>query len=127
MIKIRHITELLEILPEEERIMVDILLSLIRNSLPAYCKEKISYNVPFFYGNRGICVVWPASVPRGGIKQGVLLGFWQGNKLNDSDNYLDKGSNKKVFYKVFKKAEDIDIQAIEKLLNEAVILDQRKN
>lgn len=72
--KIKSYTELFDILPDNERVIVDILCEIIRENLPDYCKEKISYSVPFFYGNRGICLVWPATIPRGGIKEGVLLG-----------------------------------------------------
>ena len=84
----------------------------------------MSYNVPFFYARKGIAIIWPASVPRGGIKSGVLLGFWHGNKLKDVDNYLTHGTNKQVFYKIFQVAEDIDDKPILKLLKEAVDLDK---
>ena len=123
--KIKNMLQLYELLTGEERIIVDVLRQIIREQLPANCKEKISYNVPYFYGNKGICIVWPASIPRGGIKKGVLLGFWHGNKLNDSDQYLTHGSNKQIFYKIFYQAEDIDEKAIVKLLNEAVKLDNQ--
>ena len=122
-IKIRSLLHLFEMLPEEERIIVDVLRQIILENLPAGCKEKISYNVPFFYGRKGICIVWPSSIPRGGIKQGVLLGFWYGNKLNDIDNYLTHGTNKQIFYKIYRSAEEINEKAIVKLLQEAVKLD----
>jgi len=115
---------LFEQLPEEERIITDVLRQIIKENLPARCKEKISFNVPLFYGHKSICIVWPASIPRGGIKEGVLLGFWYGNKLKDADQYLTKGTNKQVFYKIFKTADDIDEGAIVKLLKEAVLLDE---
>ena len=86
--KIRSLVQLYELLPENERIITDVLRQIVIDNLPACCKEKISYNVPFFYGNKGICIIWPATVPRGGIKKGVLLGFWYGCKLKDTDNYL---------------------------------------
>jgi hypothetical protein len=123
MAKIQTLVELFQILPEEERIIVDVLRQIILENLPAGCKEKIAYNVPYFYGNRGICIVWPSTIPRGGIKEGVLLGFWHGNKLADEDGYLTHGTNKQVYYKIFKSAEDIDEGAIRKLLKEAVVLD----
>jgi hypothetical protein len=113
------------LLPENERIITDILRHLIKGNLPASCKEKISYNVPFFYGNKGICIIWPATVPRGGIKKGVLLGFWYGNKLKDTDKYLTRGTNKQIFYKIYQLPEEINSQAIIKLLKEAVRFDNR--
>jgi hypothetical protein len=124
--KINSLAQLYEILPEGERIMVDILRNIIIQNLPANHKEKISYNVPFFRGRKGICIIWPASIPRGGIKEGVLLGFWYGNKLIDEDNYLKHGTNKQVFYKIFLSPEDIDEKAIAKLLKEAILLDEVK-
>ena len=83
--KIKNIVQLYEILPFEERIIVDVLRQVIADNLPEYCKEKISFGVPYFYGKKGICIVWPSTVPRGGIKKGVLLGFWYGNKIKDED------------------------------------------
>jgi hypothetical protein len=122
-IKIRSLVELFELLPEHERIIVDVLRQIILENLPSYCKEKISYNVPFFYGKKGICIIWPATVPRGGIQKGVLLGFWYGNKLRDPDNYLIHGTNKQIFYKIFYTPEEINEKAITRLVKEAVKLD----
>ena len=123
-LKIKSLLQLFELLPENERIIVDVLRQIILENLPAYCKEKISYNVPFFYGYKGICIVWPATIPRGGIREGVLLGFWYGNKLKDEDSYLLHGTNKQIFYKIYKSAEEVDEMAITKLLKEAVDIDK---
>jgi Domain of unknown function (DU1801) len=123
-IQIKNLIELFSILPREERIIVDVLRQIIIEQLPSYCKEKISFNVPFFHGNKGICIIWPATVPRGGIKKGVLLGFWYGNKLRDKDGYLTHGTNKQVFYKIFYFVDEIDDKPLKKLLKEAVKLDK---
>lgn len=122
-IKIRSLLQLYEVIPEHERIIVDVLRQLITEQLPPNGKEKISYNVPFFYGNKGICIIWPSSIPRGGIRQGVLLGFWYGNRLADTDNYLTHGTNKQIFYKIFNDVKEINVKAVVKLLKEAVKLD----
>ena len=79
---------------------------------------------PFFYGKKGICIIWPSTIPRGGIKEGVLLGFWYGNRLADSDNHLIHGTNKQIFYRIYTDVVQIDTNAINKLLHEAAILDQ---
>ena len=121
--KIQSLVDLYTILPEDEKIMVDVLRQIIIETLPAYCREKISYNVPFFKGNKGICIIWPSTVPRGGIKKGVLLGFWYGHKLNDCDCFLYHGTNKQVFYKIYQTVEEIDEKPIRKLLKEAIKLD----
>ena len=123
-IKIKSLKSLYEALPESERITVDVLRQIIIENIPPTCREKISYNVLFFYGNKGICVVYPAFIPRGGIKEGVLLGFWYGSRLRDVDNYLTHGTNKRVFYKIYNSVEEINEKAIVKLLKEAVRLDE---
>ena len=121
--KIKNLVELFTILPEDERIIADVLRQIILETLPDYCKEKISYNVPFFYGNKGICIIWPSTVPRGGIKKGVLLGFWYGNKLKDVDKFLTHGTNKQIFYRIYHTPEEIDDKPIIKLLKEAIKVD----
>ena len=123
-VKIRSMLQLFELLPENERIIVDVLRQIVIENLPPNGKEKFSFNVPYFYGNKGICLVWPSTIPRGGFKQGVLLGFWHGNKLEDPGSYLTHGTNKQVFYKIYKTPEEIDEAAIVKLLNEAIDLDK---
>jgi len=121
--KIRSLSQLYAYLPDNQRIITDVLRQITIATLPATCGEKISYNVPFFFGNKGISIVWPAAVPRGGIKQGVLYGFWYGNRMNDVDHYLTHGTNKQVFYKIFLSVDDINEKAIIKLLKEAVRVD----
>ena len=124
-LKIKSLLQLYELLPEQERIIVDVLRQTITGNLASYCKEKISCNVPFFYGKKGICIVWPSTVPRGGIKKGVLLGFWYGNKLNDVNGYLTHGTNKQIFYKIYHTVEEVNEEEITLLLQEAVKLDQQ--
>lgn len=120
--KIKSILQLYDLLPKEEKLIVDVLRGIIIETIP-HGKEKISFNVPYFYGNKGICIVWPASVPRGGIKKGVLLGFWYGKFLKDEDNYLTHGTNKQVFYKIYFSPEEIEEEPLIRLLRESVIID----
>ena len=122
-LKIQNLLELQANISETEWLVVDVLRQIILDHLPTYCKEKISYNVPYFYGKKGIVIIWPASIPRGGIKSGVLLGFWQGYLLKDVDNYLTHGTNKKIFYKIYQSVEEIEEAAIGKLLTAAIALD----
>ena len=121
--RIRSLPELFDAISEEERVIVDVLRTIILDYGQGEIKEKISYNVPYFYRNHGICIVWPASIPRGGIKEGVLLGFWYGNMLQDEDDYLERGSNKQIYYRIFTSANEIDSTAIHKLLREAMQYD----
>jgi hypothetical protein len=123
MLKFQSISQLYDILPEHERIIVDVLRPLISENLPEYCKEKLSFNVPYFYENKGICIIWPSTVTGGGIKSGVFFGFWYGNKLLDEDAYLLQGKNKQIFYRIYQTVDEIKPEAIIKLLKEAVSLD----
>ena len=124
-LKFQSFVEFWEYLPDDERIVVDVLRQIILENLPSTCKEKLAYNVPYYYGNRRICLIWPGSVPWGGIREGVLFGFCQGYKLADTDNYLIHGTNKQVYYKIFHSADEIDELAIIKLLKEAIAVDKK--
>jgi hypothetical protein len=112
-----------ERLPDDERLIVDILRQIILENLPDTCKEKFAWHVPCYYVKRMICIVWPASVPRGGIKKGVLLGFWQGYRLKNANGYIYNGTNKQIYYKVIKSVEEIDEKEIIILLKEALEID----
>lgn len=46
--KIKNIVELFTILPEEERIITDVLRQIILETLPGYCKEKFHLMFPSF-------------------------------------------------------------------------------
>jgi len=115
--------EFWDYLPDDEREIVDVLRQIVIENMPRYYVEKFAYNVPNYYGKRRICLIWPASVPRGGFKTGVLLGFSQGHRLQDVDSYLTHGTNKVVFYKIYRAVGEINEPAIVKLLREAVDLD----
>jgi hypothetical protein len=122
-IHFQSMVEFLESLPENERIMVDVLRQILLDNLSPSCKEKLGHRVPFYYGTKRICVIWPAAIKGGGIKEGVLLGFCQGYKLKDKDHYLKHGTNKQVFYRIYKSVDEINEKAIINLLKEAVSLD----
>ena len=123
-IKFQSYVEFWDYLPENERIIVDILRQIILENLPSTVKEKLAYNVPYYYGNKRICLIWPASIPWGGIRSGVLLGFCQGFKLSDPKSYLIHGTNKQVYYQIYHSVDEIDELAIASLLKEAIVIDQ---
>ena len=112
-----------ESLPYEEQILVDYLRNLAIKALPATSKEKITNGVPYFFGKKRICLIGPASVKGGGVKKGVLFGFSYGYLLEDPEGYLDHGTNKRIYYKVFKTLEEIDPHALNRMLQRAVKLD----
>lgn len=118
-VSFNDLEEFLEFLPEREKKIVQFLRQLIHDTLPD-CKEKLTYNVPYFYRRKGICFIWPSSVTWGNVKQnGVRLGFTQGMLLNDELNYMDKGGRKQVTTKDFMNIEEIDTDVVKMLLIEA--------
>jgi hypothetical protein len=52
------------------------------------------------------------------------MGFSQGYRLADREDYLKHGTNKQVYYKIYQSVDEIDERSISILLKEAVELDQ---
>ncbi|SDD64220.1 DUF1801 domain-containing protein [Niabella drilacis] len=123
-IKFRSLIELFAFLPADQALLLDVLRQIAIDTLNGYGKEKLSYNVPFFYGNRSILLIYPAAVPRGGLKSGVMFAFWFGNRLKDEAHYLEHGTNKQIYYRIYQSAEEINVKALQKLIREAVELDK---
>ncbi len=119
-IKFRNVTDFLESLPEIELVIVETLRELYLESIPN-CKEKLAYNVPFYYRHSRIVFIWPASVPWGSVDKGVVFGFCKGTQLFN----LDISNKKSVGRKIFTSAKDININEIRQLLYEAVLLDEQ--
>lgn len=115
-VNFRNVEEFLEYLPETEREIVDRLRELVLECLPI-CKEKLAYNVPFYYRNKRICYIWPPSVKWGNSKmEGVEFGFCYGNLLDDELNFLEKGTRKQIFFKKIMSLHDIDEDMIKAYL-----------
>ena len=124
-IKFNSIEEFLDYLPQNERIIVDILRDLVFDSLPNPI-EKLSYNVPYYYLNSRVCFIWPASVSWGNVKmQGVVLGFCNGYLLHDELNWLEKGTRKQVYTKTFFGVEEIESELVKAYLFDAVEIDKK--
>jgi hypothetical protein len=97
----KDIEAFLAYLPESELRIVNLLRRIIIDCIPD-CQEKLAYNVLFFYRRSRICYVWPGSIPWGGFKEGVAIGFCRGSELIDEGDYFDKrgkGIALKVFFK----------------------------
>jgi hypothetical protein len=106
--KFNSYVEFYEYLTDEHKVMVNILKELIQDTIPDI-KEKLSWNVPFFYQKKSICFIWPGSIPWGKkTYEGVQLGFAKGY-LMKPNNFLEKGDRKQIFIKTF-----FDISEIEK-------------
>jgi len=117
------INEFLDHLPPDELKLVERLRSLVLECIPD-AKEKLSYNVPYYFRHSRICFIWPGSVPWGKtVKQGVELGFCKGHLLADP-SYLNTGTRKEVYTKTFLSTKDMDADMIRQLLFEAAAIDE---
>jgi len=124
-LKFHSVDEFLEYLPVHEREMVDRLRAIIRDCMTEG-KEKLAYNVPYYYLHSRVCFIWPASVPWGNVKaDGVLLGFCNGHMMRDELNYLEKGNRKQVYVKTFTSISEIDLDLIRTYLFEALNVDEQ--
>ena len=121
----RSIDEFLAFLPEEELVIVEKLCKLVFYCLPD-AREKLSFNVPYYYHHRNFCFIWPASVTWGKKKtyEGVRFGFAYGNQIADETGYLEKGGRKQIYWKDFSSIKEIDIELLQAYIYEAIIIDE---
>lgn len=122
-VKFKSVGELLDFLPGQELRIVETLRDIILSTLPE-CREKLAYNVPYYYRHSRICFVWPSSIPWGGIDSGAAIGFCKGYLLPDEINYLEKGTRKEVYTKTFPAPEEIDPDILRSYLFEAREIDE---
>lgn len=117
--------EFLEYLPEKERHIVDVLRNIVLDCIPG-CREKLSYNVPFYSRKTNICFIWPGSVGWGGVNNaGVRFGFTKGYLLRDELAYLEKGNRKQVYWRDFFSVSEIEPDVLKAYIFEAVEIDSQ--
>lgn len=121
--KLHSVEEVLDFIPEHERMIVETLRWTILRNLPD-CKERISYSVPYYYRHYAMCFIWPSAIQWGKVKSnGVQLGFCYGHLLNDDDYYLERGKRKQVYTKTFYDVKEIDSEVIKSYLFDALMVD----
>lgn len=124
-VSFRDINDFLEYLPEAELAVVDRLREIVLSTIPR-CKEKLSYNVPYYYCYSRICFIWPASVPWGKVKnEGVILGLCRGHLISKDLTYFELGSRKEVSMRTFFSPSEINEEMIRMYLQEAVAIDEQ--
>lgn len=122
-VRFRNINDFLDYLPDDELKIVEALRNLVFECIPD-AKEKLAYNVPYYYRHSRICFIWPGSVPWGkNTKKGVEFGFCKGHLLSDP-SYLDTGNRKEVYIKTLYSVKEIDWDIMRQLVYEAVIIDE---
>ncbi len=122
--KFRDIDEMLDSLPKEERKITEFLRALVLDTLPQV-KEKLSFNVPFYFLRKNVCHIWPGSVSWGKkTYEGVSFGFAYGSLLLDETDYLDKGTRKQIYTKKFLSLSEIDAPLLKSYLFESALIDE---
>ena len=79
---------------------------------------KIRYQIPFYYGRSWICYLNPDK------NKQVEFAFTRGNELSNQQGILDSKGRKQVFSIHFEKIADIPHQAINEMIQEAILLDE---
>lgn len=127
-VSFKSVDEFLDFLPEEELKIVTVLRALVYDCLPN-CKEKISFNVPFYFLHKSVCFIWPASVTWGNKEtyKGVRVGFAKGYLMTDEYNYLEKGTRKQIYWRDIQRLEEYDIELLKAYLFEAAMLDEQEH
>ena len=124
-VNFHSVEDFLEFLSEEELKIVEALRKIILDVIPN-CKEKLSYNVPYYSRFKRICFIWPPSIKWGSKgPKAVQLGFCTGYLLNDEAKYLERGSRKQVYIKEFKSLKEIEPDIIRSYLFDAIIVDEK--
>ena len=112
--------EFLEYLSKEDLEIVLFLRKIILECMPD-CKEKLAYNVPFYYRHSKICYIWPYSVPWGKVEKGVAIGFCKGASFLDETFETTKFASKQIFNSV----SEIDIVLLKQQIHEAILIDNQ--
>ncbi|HEX6332684.1 MAG TPA: DUF1801 domain-containing protein [Flavisolibacter sp.] len=119
----RNVNDFLDYLPAQDLKIVGHLRELIFSCIPD-AKEKLAYNVPFYYRHSRLCFIWPGCIAWGKTdRKGVDFGFCRGNLLPDASQ-LEKGNRKEVYIMTLHHYRDIRPDVIRQLLYDAVIVDE---
>jgi hypothetical protein len=123
-VQFKNIDSFLDYLPDNELQIVARLREIVLDIIPDV-QEKLAYNVPYYYRFSRICFIWPSSVPWGSAEiKGVQFGFCNGNQLEDSIQYLQKGNRKQVYWKEFNKVQEIDAFLLQSYIIDAIKVDE---
>ena len=124
--KYHSVEEVLENLPPDQLEITLALRNLVLDSI-LDIQEKLSFNILSYHRKRHICYIWPGAIPWGKLtKDSVEFGFAHGNLLSDELHYLEKGTRKQVYFKTFRKLDEIEPEIIKAYLWEAIEVDELK-
>ncbi len=115
--KFLSVQDCVEWLPENERLTTLVLRELILETLPGVT-EKLSYNVPYYFGRKSICFLWPGAVQWGKKRMydGVRMGITHASALTLDSQYFKLDHRKHVGFHDFVSVESIDPDEIQRWL-----------
>jgi hypothetical protein len=119
-LQFKSIAAFLEYLPAEEKEIVLFLRKIIMECMPD-SKEKIAYNIPFYYRHSKICYIWPSSIPWEKVITGVGIGFCKSVSFLDKTFETTNFSSKTLFSSI----KDIDIVSLKAQIQEAILIDEQ--
>lgn len=111
----------------EENLIVRRLRNIILDTDPRL-QEKLSYGVPYFFLQRRVCFLWPAShLPMGYSSQlkdqpKVTFGLCYGNLLSNVQGLLLKEGRKQFYVIKYSSLTEIDVNAVREIILEAVLI-----
>lgn len=108
-------------LPATERDICFRLRDIILGAAPDF-DEQFSYGVPYYFRNRRVCCIWPASA-KGGPRQGVFLGLCQGNLLSNEQGIIEMGNRKQFGLIRFYAVGEIRELILLEIVQEAILID----
>jgi hypothetical protein len=118
--QLNTVDEFLDYLPAGELEIVLFLRQIIMECMPDY-KEKLAYNVPFYYRHSRICYLWPAIIPWDKVSKGVAIGFCKGDSFLDETFVTEKFASKLTFNSV----KEIDIAFVKQQIYDAILIDEK--
>ncbi|WP_413999207.1 DUF1801 domain-containing protein [Flavobacterium sp. W1B] len=119
-VQFKSLEEFFDYLPEDELEIVLFLRKIILECVVDH-KEKLAYNVPFYYRHSRICYIWPTSVPWGKVEKGVAIGFCKGASFLDETFETTQFISKQMFTSV----NEIDVSFLKQKIHEAILIDEQ--
>ncbi len=82
---------------------------------------KIRYKIPFYYRKSWICYLNPSKADQKGR---VELVFLRGNELSNAQGLLEAKGRKQVMGISFESVDEIPLESLNEVLQEAILLDE---
>ena len=80
--------------------------------------DKIRFKIPFYYRRSWICYLNPIK------NSAVEIAFIRGNELSNYQGILESRGRKQVYGVQFEKVNEIPVQEMNEIIQEAILLDE---